>query len=194
MNYGSINMKKITTLLTAIVLFGFCFQYKTQAQNLDPDTEINLIGQTTESDSEEEPTRSYIGLGGTIGLSGDATPLGEGGFSLAGRTAFTENLSLHTSSVFQDDGLSLFALTFGVPIENKSTQREILFPFVGAGVAIEDLFGDFDTEVLVTTGVDIPLGRKFVSTVRLNASFPEDETELGLLLGVGYRFSLFDLF
>ena len=183
-------MKNITTLLTAIILFSPYFQRATQAQNFDRDTEISQ----TESEEEKKTTRSYIGLGGTIGISGDATPLGEGGFSLAGRTAFTDNLSLHTSNIFQDDGLSLFALTFGIPIKNKTSEREILFPFVGAGVAIEDLFGDFDAEALVTTGVDIPFGEKFVGTVRLNASFPEDDTDLGLLLGVGYRFSLLDLF
>lgn len=188
-------MKNITTLLTAIILFCPYFQCATQAQNFDPDTEINQTEKEKTSESEEkETTRTYIGLGGTIGLSGDSTPLGEGGFSLVGRTVFTDNLSLHTASVFQDDGLSLFAITFGVPIKKQSSEEEFLFPFIGAGVAIEDLFGDFGADALVTTGVDIPLGKKFVGTVRLNASFPEDDTDLGLLIGVGYRFSLFDLF
>ncbi|MDJ0746883.1 MAG: hypothetical protein QNJ32_26490 [Xenococcaceae cyanobacterium MO_167.B27] len=71
--------------------------------------------------------------------------------------------------------------------------RYLFFPFLGAGVGIEDLFGDFEADALITAGVDIPIGRRFVGTVRLNTTFPEDDTDVGLLLGVGYNFSIFDL-
>lgn len=190
-------MNNITTLITATILLCPYLNCSSQAQNLNPEIEVNQKDMETtseeEEDEEKKPTRSYTGLGGTIGISGDATPLGEGGFSLIGRTAFTNNFSLHTSSIFQDDGLSLFAITFGIPIKNNFSERE-LFPFVGAGVAIEDLFGDFEADALITTGVDIPIGKKFVGTVRFNVTFPEDDTDLGLTLGIGYNFSIFDLF
>ncbi len=184
-----------TTLIAATILLCSSCNFPSQAQNLPSEMEVEQqdIETTSEEEEEKEPTKSYIGLGGTIGLSGDTTPLGEGGFSLIGRTAFTDNFSLHSSSVFQDDGLSLFAITFGIPIQNNFSERE-LFPFAGAGVAIEDFFGEFEVDALITTGVDIPIGKKFVGTVRLNASFPEDDTDLGLLLGIGYNFSIFDLF
>ncbi|MEB3118236.1 MAG: hypothetical protein VKL01_07700, partial [Limnothrix sp.] len=44
---------------------------------------------------------SYIGIGGAIGLSGDddSSALGEGGFALLSKTAFSENLSLHNASI-----------------------------------------------------------------------------------------------
>ena len=39
-----------------------------------------------------------------------------------------------------------------------------------------------------------PITERIVGTARLGVSFPEDETDVGLTLGVGYRFSIFDLF
>lgn len=182
-------MKHFSYILIASILSCICLPLSVQAQNFN--SKIKIAQE--EENSEEEITRSYIGLGGTIGLSGD-TPLGEGGFSLIGRTSFTNSFSLHTSSVFQDDGLSLFSVTYGIPINNDSSEIETFFPFAGAGIAVEDLFGDFGVDPLITTGVDISITRKFVGTVRLNLSFPEDDTDFGLLLGVGYRFSIFDLF
>ena len=185
-------MKYLDRILIANILVCICLSFSVQAQDFNSKIEIAQVEE--ETTPEEEKTRSYIGLGGTIGLSGDTTPLGEGGFSLIGRTSFTDSLSLHTSSIFQDDGLGLFSLTYGIPINNDSSEIERFFPFAGAGIAIEDLFGDFGVDPLITTGVDISISRNFVGTVRLNLTFPEDETNFGLLLGVGYRFSIFDLF
>lgn len=182
---------KYLYLLIAKILLGICVPLSVQAQDFNS---IGIAQDEEETPPEEEITRSYIGIGGTIGLSGDSTPLGEGGFSLIGRTSFTDSFSLHTSSVFQDDGLSLFSITYGIPINNDSSEIERFFPFAGAGVAVEDLFGDFGVDPLITTGVDISITRKFVGTVRLNLTFPEDDTDVGVLLGVGYRFSIFDLF
>lgn len=182
-------MKYLDRILIANILLGLCLPFPVLSQDFDSKIEI----AQNEEPPEEETTRSYTGIGGTIGLSGD-TPLGEGGFSLIGRTSFTDSFSLHTSSVFQDDGLSLFSLTYGIPINNDSSEIERFFPFAGAGIAVEDLFGDFGVDPLITTGVDISITRKFVGTVRVNLTFPEDETDVGLLLGVGYRFSIFDLF
>lgn len=158
---------------------------------------ILLQAQTTnetEAEEDEIPTRSYIGIGGNIGLGGESTSLGDGGFSLLGRTAITDNISLHTSSVFSDDGVSAFALTFGVPIYKSGRDLELVYPFVGGGIAVEDFFGDFNVNALVTTGVDVPILRRLTGTVRLNFGFAEDDTDIGLLLGVGYNFSVFELF
>lgn len=148
-----------------------------------------------EEEAEDKPTRSYIGLGGNIGLSGEETALGDGGFSLVGRTAFTENISLHTATVFGGDSVTTFALTFGVPISRASTSDlELVYPFIGGGIAVEELFGDFNVDGLVVTGIDVPILNRVTGTVRLNLGFGEDDTDIGLLLGVGYNFSIFELF
>ena len=145
--------------------------------------------------NDDIPTRSYLGLGGNIGLDGESTALSDSNFSIVGRTAFTENLSLHTSTVFGDDNVSAFALTLGVPISRSSSdsQLELAYPFVGGGVAVEDVFGDFEVDGLITAGVDVPIIKRITSTIRLNVGFAEDDTDIGLILGVGYNFSIFEL-
>ncbi|MEM7760129.1 MAG: hypothetical protein AAGF83_15815 [Cyanobacteria bacterium P01_G01_bin.67] len=141
------------------------------------------------------PTRSYFGIGGNIGLDGESTALGDGGFSLVGRTALTKNISLHTSTVFGSDSVSAFALTLGVPIfKSSNNQLELLYPFVGGGIAVENIFSDFETDGLVTAGVDVPILKRVTATARLNIGFAESDTDVGLLLGVGYNFSIFELF
>ena len=151
--------------------------------------------ETGSEEQEDDITRSYIGLGGNIGISGEETNLGDSGFSLIGRTAFTENISLHTATIFGDDNISGFAITFGVPISrSSSSDLELAYPFLGAGIAVEDFFGDFNVDGLLTTGVDVPILERVTGTVRLNLGFAEDDTDVGLLLGVGYNFSIFDIF
>lgn len=177
-------------ILTAILRSPICLAESPKGASL-------LQAQTTEETETEEdeiPTRSYIGIGGNIGLGGESTSLGDGGFSLLGRTAITDNISLHTSSVFSDDSVSAFALTFGIPIYKGGRDLELVYPFVGGGIAVEDFFGDFNVDALVTTGVDVPILRRLTGTVRLNFGFAEDDTDIGLLLGVGYNFSVFELF
>ncbi|WP_319421112.1 hypothetical protein [Pleurocapsa sp. FMAR1] len=160
------------------------------------DTVLAQTNEETEAKKQkkDKPTRSYIGLGGNIGISGSKTALGDGGFSLVGKTAFTKNISLHTSTIFGGNNVSTFALTFGVPVfKSFTSDLDFIYPFVGGGIAIEDFFGDFNVDGLVTTGVDIPILSRVTGTVRLNLGFGEDDTDVGLLLGVGYNFSLFDL-
>lgn len=134
---------------------------------------------------------NYFGIGGTIGLVDDGgTDLGDGGFSLVGRFSFTDNLSIHSASVISGDSVSTFALTGGAPISNQSTGRTLVFPFAGAGVALE--IDDFDVDPFVTGGVDVPITDLITGTARVNASFGGDGTDVGLVLGVGVDF--LDLF
>ena len=180
---------KIISLLLSILSITTFLAWKTST---------SASAQTKPNDPQSKadiPTRSYAGLGGNIGIDGESTTLGDGAFSLIGRTAFTKNISLHTSTVFSDDSVSAFALTFGVPIYKSSGDRlELFYPFVGGGIAIEDVFSDFDTDGLLTAGVDVPITERIVTTTRINVGFADDDTDVGLLLGVGYNFSILELF
>ena len=161
------------------------------------ETQRFASAQTQSNDPQKPdiPTRSYTGLGGNIGLGGESTALGDGGFSLVGRTAFTKNISLHSSTIFGGDSVGTFALTFGIPIYKSSSDRlELFYPFVGGGVSIEELFSEFDTDGLFTAGVDVPILERITATARVNVGFADDDTDIGLLLGVGYNFSIFELF
>ncbi|MHC5829891.1 MAG: fasciclin domain-containing protein, partial [Nostoc sp.] len=59
-------------------------------------------------------------------------------------------------------------------------------PYVGAGVAIA-ANNNTDFGLLLTGGVDVPLGSKFTLTGGVNAAFLND-TDVGVLFGLGYNF------
>ncbi len=135
---------------------------------------------------------NYLGIGGMIDLSDEGeTPEEEGGFSIVGRLSLTENISIHTASVLGDEGILSVGLTGGFPIRDQATGTTLAFPFVGGGIAVET--GDSGTvDPQATGGVDVPLGSTVTGTARVNATFADDGTDVGLTFGVGI--DLFDLF
>jgi hypothetical protein len=147
-----------------------------------------LISQPNEETSTPKLRRSYIGVGATIGLSdSDETGLGEGGFSIISRVGFTENLGLHNVAIFSDEFTSNFALTVRLPVKSDQSGRTLVEPFIGPGITIED--GEVDA--LVSAGADVPLTPDIAATARLNIGFTNDDTEIGIILGLGYNFKLF---
>ena len=185
MKVKTVEFKIISLLLSILSLITLAWKDPASAQTKPQDS----------SNKTDIPTRSYTGLGGNIGLDGESTTIGDGAFSLLGRTAFSKNVSLHTSTVFSNDSVSAFALTFGIPIYKSSGDRlELVYPFIGGGIAIENVFDDFNTDGLLTAGVDVPITERIVTTGRINVGFADDDTDVGLLLGVGYNFSILELF
>jgi uncharacterized surface protein with fasciclin (FAS1) repeats len=151
-------------------------------------------GQTPTTDTTVTPGRatrggsSYIGVAGNIGLGGDSA-LSEGNIAVISKIGLTRVLSVRPSAVFGDDTVVLVPLTLDfVPrtVEPTEEARFPVAPFVGAGVAIETS-NDASVGLLLTGGVDVPLGNRFTINGTVNAAFL-DETDIGLLLGVGYNF------
>ncbi|MGV2826952.1 hypothetical protein [Myxosarcina sp. GI1(2024)] len=143
-----------------------------------------------EVDVEEVPAgenlgQSYVGIGGNIGITGEDSSVGDSGFALLGKTAFTSNLGLHGSVIFGDTSSTQLALTYGVPVTYRGST--VVYPFVGGGVVIDEFFDEFDLGGLITTGVDVPISSRFTGNASLNVGITDDETGLGLLLGVGYN-------
>jgi len=134
---------------------------------------------------------SYIGLGGDIGLSDGKTALGSGGLAILTHTRLTNNLSFHNATVIfgRRSATSNYALTFGIPIKNPSSGQVVAFPFIGGGVATRNSDG-LKFAPLLSGGVDVPISRNFTGTARVNVRFGDD-TDVGILIGVGYNFSLF---
>ena len=164
----------------------------TSSPNVQLDTESEITDENDAKSKEiligQGRTRasipvSYYGLGGNIGLGGDATAVGDGAFALLGKSAFTSNLAIHSGFLFGDDNVILASLTYGAPVKIKS--YEVLYPFLGGGVLIEDLFSDFDLGGLVTGGVDVLITNQITGTARLNLGFADSDTDVGLLLGIG---------
>ncbi|MDZ8188032.1 MAG: fasciclin domain-containing protein [Nostoc sp. ChiSLP02] len=133
--------------------------------------------------------RSYIGVAGNIGLSGNDTALSEGNFTVISKLGLTNYLSVRPSVLFGDDTIFLVPLTYDFTPRAAASVGErtlSIAPYIGAGVAIEANL-DTDFGLLLTGGVDVPLGSRFTVTGAVNAAFM-DSTDVGLLLGVGYNF------
>ncbi len=152
----------------------------------------------TETVSAARPLSNYIGIGGDIGLSGRRTSLGGGGFAILSRTRLTKlgnsfDLSLRGATVVfgHRTATSMFALTVGTPIKNKSSGRVVAVPFLGGGVLLRKTGGNTKADPLLSVGVDVPISRQFTATVRVNVGFLNEQTQAGLLVGIGYNFNLF---
>ncbi|MCC5638826.1 S-layer homology domain-containing protein [Nostoc sp. CHAB 5844] len=131
---------------------------------------------------------SYIGVAGNIGIGGDSA-LGEGNVAVITKVGLTNYISVRPSAVFGDDTVVLIPLTFDFfprSVNPTGERRFSVSPFVGAGVAIETS-DDADVGLLLTGGLDIPLGDRFTLNGTASAAFLDD-TDLGLLFGIGYNF------
>lgn len=143
--------------------------------NVDP-------GRTTRGGS------SYIGVAGNIGLGGDSA-LGEGSFMAISKIGLTRTLSVRPSVVIEDDPVVLVPLTYDFNFRTADAFQDTfaVAPYVGAGVAIETS-DDPDVGLLLSGGIDVPLNTNLTATAGVNAAFL-DETDVGLLIGVGYNFT-----
>ncbi|GAX40982.1 beta-Ig-H3/fasciclin [Tolypothrix sp. NIES-4075] len=130
---------------------------------------------------------SYVGVAGNIGLGGDSA-LSEPNFAVISKLGLTRNFSVRPSAVFGDDTTILVPITLDLtPRTADAVGRTFgISPYVGAGVAIE-ASSDADLGLLLTGGLDVPLGSRFTATAAVNAAFL-DQTDVGLLFGVGLNF------
>ena len=130
-------------------------------------------------------------MAGNIGLGGGDSSLGDGNFAVISKVGVTNTISLRPSAVFGNNTTILIPVTYDFKLQQPDPFDEPLAfaPYVGVGAAIKT-GDDSKTALLVSGGVDFPLNAQFTATASLNAGF-FDDTDVGLLLGVGYNFSGF---
>jgi|688.fasta_scaffold149041_1 hypothetical protein len=134
---------------------------------------------------------SYIGVGGNIGITGNSSALGDANFTVISKIGFTKSLSIRPSVIIGDDTTILAPVTYDFSLQSGDPFAEPLAiaPYLGVGAAIKT--GDnSETAFLVTGGIDVPLNNRFTATAAVNAGF-FNQTDVGVLLGVGYNFSGF---
>ncbi|MEH1936431.1 MAG: fasciclin domain-containing protein [Nostoc sp.] len=163
---------------------------------IPPDINISKLNQPPTANTPDVTVgratrggRSYIGVAGNIGLSGGDTALSDGNFAVISKLGLTNYLSVRPSVIFGDDTLFMVPVTLDFSPRRAGSVGEKTYsisPYIGAGIAIE-ANSNTDIGLLLTGGVDVPLGSKFTLTGGVNAAFM-DETDVGLLLGVGYNF------
>jgi hypothetical protein len=152
---------------------------------ISPGTRTITPGRATSSGS------SYFGVGGNIGLGDGDTAIGEGSFAILSKIGLTRNFSVRPSALFGDNVTILLPVTYDFRFGEGPT-GELGFtaaPFLGVGAAIST-GDDTSVDLLLTGGIDVPLGSQFTATASVNASVTGNAA-VGLLLGVGYNFSGF---
>lgn len=135
--------------------------------------------------------RSYIGVAGNIGLNGGDSSLGDGNFAVISKVGLTNTISVRPSAVFGDNTTVLLPITYDFSFQSTDPFSESLAiaPYIGVGAAYKT-GDDSQFAFLVSGGIDVPLSSQFTATAAVNAGF-FDQTDIGLLLGVGYNFSGF---
>jgi uncharacterized surface protein with fasciclin (FAS1) repeats len=151
----------------------------------DEPVDVDIEDEDVEVDIQ--PRLNYIGVGGNIGLGGDSA-IGEGSFAVYSKVGLTRNLSARPAVAIDDDPTVLLPVTYDFNFRTVDpTEGEPVEPFpVGGGLGIETS-DDADVGPLITGGVDVPLSDDVMLTGTANVLFLDD-TDVGLMLGVGYRF------
>ncbi len=133
---------------------------------------------------------SYVGVAGNIGISGGDSALGDGNFAVISKIGLTSGFSVRPSAVFGDNTAVLIPVTYDFSLDSVNdpfAEPLAIAPYVGAGVALKTNDGA-QVAFLVSGGVDFPLTPQFTATAAINAGF-FDETDIGVLVGVGYNFN-----
>lgn len=140
------------------------------------------VGRSTRGGS------SYLGIGANIGLAGESSAVGDGNFVVISKVGITRSLSVRPSAVLGGDTVFLIPLTydFSLNAADPFTEPLPISPYVGGGAAIST-GDDSETALLITGGVDLPLNSQFTANAAVNAAF-FDDTDIGLVIGVGYNF------
>lgn len=136
------------------------------------------------------PPRSYIGIGGTIGLSGNNTALGTSGLAILSKHVLNELLAIHGNNVVFGTAIpsSSNALTLNFPIRDNATKEITISPFIGGGIQIRNIDGLYISPLAVG-GLDIPLNKSLTGTIRVEAAFPNTgNADVGVSVGLGYNF------
>jgi hypothetical protein len=172
---------------------------KTSATDLMTQSETELVSQSASANDSSvlaqttidpgRPTRSsrsYIGIGGNVGIARGSTDVGEGAFVVLSKIGLTEVISARPAVFFGDDVTFLIPITYDFYPKATIANEYRVAPYLGGGLAITTRSGD-SISALLTAGVDVPIGSQFTATAALNLTLFND-TDFGLMIGVGYNF------
>ncbi|NJL77703.1 MAG: hypothetical protein HC836_15105 [Richelia sp. RM2_1_2] len=190
MNFRQFKLACSVASLSAAILTvsGVKAQAQTQSNNLYVEKAPEKVAQF----SPGRTTRSgpsYLGVGGFVSFD-DNSSFGDGAFSVISKIGLSRNFSIRPSALINDDPVFLIPLTIDFPVDdvaNTGIQRLSVAPYLGAGVSI-NTDNDADVGFLLTGGVDVPVSQRITATGGVNIGFSDDNTDVGLLLGVGYNF------
>lgn len=195
LRWASVNTVLLIFGLTTGIVTSIIISTPALAQETTPNpgnegnVDVDIKDKKVEVDLE--PRLNYIGVGGNIGIGGDSA-IGEGSFVVYSKVELTRNISARPAIAIDDDPTILLPITYDFnfrtvnPGKGEPLKPFPVAPFIGGGLGIE-ASDDADVGPLITGGVDIPLSSRITLTGTANVLFIDD-TDVGLMLGVGYRF------
>jgi hypothetical protein len=175
---------------------AFANSTATTTPNTSNQTENNQSPSKQIAQADINPGRvtrggySYVGVAGNIGIGGGDSALGDGNFAVISKIGLTRTISVRPSAVFSDNTAILIPITYDFSAQSSEdpfAEPLPFAPYVGVGAALKTGNDESRIGFLVSGGVDIPLSQQFTATAAVNAAF-FDQTDIGLLLGVGYNF------
>ncbi len=134
---------------------------------------------------------SYLGAAANFGLSGDSA-LGDGTkVAVISKIGLLNYLSVRPAVLIGDDPTVIIPVTYDFNVRTTETLGRTfsVVPYAGAGIGIKT-GEDASVGFLLSAGLDVPLGSQFTGTAAVNALFGDD-TDVGILVGVGYNFTGF---
>jgi len=135
-------------------------------------------------------TYSYVGIGGNIGMSDDSSEsaLGRGSFVINGKIGLTPNVSVRPAAVINSEADILIPVTYDFRIPSNDPFKVSPFvPYAGAGVIVSTQ-RDNNVGFLLSGGVDYRISPEWTANGSLNLGFLEQQTNVGLMLTIGYTF------
>ncbi|NJN85707.1 MAG: hypothetical protein HC881_04555 [Leptolyngbyaceae cyanobacterium SL_7_1] len=159
----------------AALLAGGELEYSVET----PIAQVDVIDQTVET----RYRLGYLGVGANLGLTGD-TGLSDTGFAVFSKIPLETYLSLRPAIIFSEDVEVLLPATFDFQIGDGDIPD--VLPYAGAGLAFST-GDDSELDLLLSSGIDIPIGRRFTATAGLNIA-PFNSFDMGVLVGFAYNF------
>ncbi len=174
------------TMKTAAGLTGQSVESKQEAK-ITNEENLKIAQSDVEPGSQIIPGGSYIGVGGNIGLSGDGS-LGKSNFAIISKVRLSDKISLRPAAIIGDDTDFLVPISYDINIIPADPLDVVPFkPYLGAGISFSTR-KDSDVGLLLTGGVDVPLNKSWIGNASLNASIKDKNTDVGLIVGLGYTF------
>jgi hypothetical protein len=190
MFYLMSKFSNFTTHLNLWILISGMIAVTVFPQQASAQTEpLQNSQQDRRSNSNSSIQRNYVGIGGTLGLTGTSSALGTGGFAIISKSMLTNLLSIDTNTVIFGSAIpaSTTALTLNFPIRDR-LQNIVITPFFGAGILVRS-YKTFYIDPLVIGGIDVPLSESLTGNLKVEVGFPSTaKADIGISGGIGYNY------
>lgn len=151
-------------------------------------TELYAQGRARYRETSNMDKYSYIGVAGNLGLSDTDRSVADDGIAAISKISILKNVSARPGVIFGNDAAFMIPVTYDFNLRgNDPLIPNSVTPYLGGGVVI-DSGDEGETDFLATGGVDYRFSKNWVGNAGVNVGFAEEDTDIGIQVGVGYVF------